>query len=203
MTRTDHFPVVHSADDRRPIAPAGLRRIGFPGVMALSPELLTIVSLASLGLAGFAVYLLVASAPKGGRKLADDRQAVHLLTQHDESIVRLRAAVRQLAGEQRRQAETMLSAVQRIGLVRYDAFEDMGGHLSFSAALLDGDGDGIVITSINGRQDTRCYAKPVQAWTSRHNLSEEEEAAIQQALATSGPAPAVPMDSRGRVRPGA
>jgi uncharacterized protein YlxW (UPF0749 family) len=171
--------------------------------MALSPELLTIVALASLGLAGFAVYLLVASAPKGGRKLADDRQAVHLLSQHDESIFRLKAAVRQLAGEQRRQAETMLSAVQRIGLVRYDAFEDMGGHLSFSAALLDGEGDGIVITSINGRQDTRCYAKPVQAWTSRHNLSEEEEAAIQQALATSAPAPAVPMDSRGRVRPGA
>ncbi|MGH2657293.1 MAG: DUF4446 family protein [Actinomycetota bacterium] len=173
--------------------------------MALSPELLTVISLASLGLAAFAVYLLVASAPKGGRKLADDRQAVHLLSQHDQAIARLKAAARQLAGEQRRQAETLMSAVQRIGLVRYDAFEDMGGHLSFSAALLDASGDGIVITSINGRQDTRCYAKPVEAWTSRHNLSEEEEAAIHQALSSSGPAPAVRLASpgRGRVRPGA
>ena len=170
--------------------------------MALSPELLTIVSLAALGLAGFAVYLLVTNTPKGGRRLADDRQAVHLLSQHDDSIVRLRAAVRQLAGEQRRQADMMMSAVQRIGLVRYDAFEDMGGHLSFSAALLDAGGDGIVITSINGRQDTRCYAKPVEAWTSRHNLSEEEEAAIQQALTSSGQEP-VGLASRGRVRPGA
>jgi uncharacterized protein YlxW (UPF0749 family) len=171
--------------------------------MALSPELLTIVSLASLGLAAFAVYLLVTNTPRGGRRIADDRQAVQLLSHHDQSIVRLKAAVRQLAGEQRRQAETMLSAVQRIGLVRYDAFEDMGGHLSFSAALLDAEGDGIVITSINGRQDTRCYAKPVEAWTSRHNLSEEEEAAIQQALTSSGQPPAVGLASRGRVRPGA
>jgi uncharacterized protein YlxW (UPF0749 family) len=171
--------------------------------MALSPELLTIVSLASLGLAAFAVYLLVTNAPRGGRRIADDRQAVQMLSQHDQAIVRLKAAVRQLAGEQRRQAETMLSAVQRIGLVRYDAFEDMGGHLSFSAALLDAEGDGIVITSINGRQDTRCYAKPVEAWTSRHNLSEEEEAAIQQALTSSGQPPAVRLASRGRVRPGA
>jgi uncharacterized protein YlxW (UPF0749 family) len=171
--------------------------------MAFSPELLTVISLASLGLAAFAVYLLVVSTPKGGRKLSDDRQAVHLLGEHDQSIVRLKAAVRQLAGEQRRQAEALMSAVQRIGLIRYDAFEDMGGHLSFSAALLDAGGDGFVITSINGRQDTRCYAKPVEAWTSRHNLSEEEEAAIQQALTSSQPAPPVRLAERGRVRPGA
>ena len=171
--------------------------------MALSPELLTIVSLASLGLAAFAVYLLAVSTPKGGRKLADDRQAVHMLSEHGQAIARLKAAARQLAGEQRRQAEALMSAVQRIGLVRYDAFEDMGGHLSFSAALLDAEGDGIVITSINGRQDTRCYAKPVEAWASRHNLSEEEEAAIQQALTSSGSTPPVRLAGRGRVRPGA
>jgi uncharacterized protein YlxW (UPF0749 family) len=171
--------------------------------MALSPDLLTIVSLSALALAAFAVYLLVVISPKGGGQLADDRQAVELLSRHEETIARLKAAVRQLAGEQRRQAEALMSSVQRVGLVRYDAFEDMGGHLSFSAALLDAEGDGIVITSINGRQDTRCYAKPVEAWTSRHNLSEEEEAAIQQALTSSGPEPVVPLASRRRVRPGA
>jgi hypothetical protein len=70
-----------------------------------------------------------------------------------------------------------------VGLVRYDAFDDMGGHLSFSAALLDAAGNGVVITSINGRQDTRCYAKPVRGGESEYNLSAEEEAAIRQALA--------------------
>ena len=76
----------------------------------------------------------------------------------------------------------MKLVVQHVGVVRFDAFEDMGGRLSFSAALLDDRGDGVVITSINGRQDTRCYAKQVRGGTSIHNLSEEEEQAIREAL---------------------
>jgi hypothetical protein len=69
-------------------------------------------------------------------------------------------------------------ALQRFALVRYDAFEDMGGRLSFSAALLDAQGDGFIITSINGRTETRTYAKPVRNLSSEHNLSEEEREAI-------------------------
>jgi uncharacterized protein YlxW (UPF0749 family) len=169
--------------------------------MALSAQVLTVLVLAAIGLSGFAVYLLIVNNPKGGRKLADDRQAVHLLTRHEESIAKLKVAVRQLAGEQQRQTELMLTALQRIGLIRYDAFEDMGGHLSFSAALLDANGDGVVVTSINGRQDTRCYAKPVEGWNSTHNLSEEEEAAIRQALTSSQPAAPVRLAAQGRGRP--
>ncbi|MGH2698119.1 MAG: DUF4446 family protein [Actinomycetota bacterium] len=77
-------------------------------------------------------------------------------------------------------------AVQRFGVVRYDAFEDMGGQLSFSAALLDDYGDGIVITSINGRTETRTYAKSVRAMKSQHNLSDEERAAIEAAVSGDG-----------------
>lgn len=82
-------------------------------------------------------------------------------------------------------AKTRL-ALQRFHMVRYDAFEDMGGRLSFSAALLDDHGDGVVITSINGRTETRTYAKPVQGLTSDHNLSEEEREAIAGAVAGYG-----------------
>jgi hypothetical protein len=74
-------------------------------------------------------------------------------------------------------------AMQKFHLVRYDAFDDMGGRLSFSAALLDDHGDGLVITSINGRTETRTYAKPVRNLQSDHNLSEEERAAIAGAFA--------------------
>ena len=77
-------------------------------------------------------------------------------------------------------------ALQRFHMVRYDAFDDMGGRLSFSAALLDDHGDGVVITSINGRTETRTYAKPVQGLTSDHNLSEEEREAIAGAVAGYG-----------------
>jgi hypothetical protein len=76
----------------------------------------------------------------------------------------------------------MAHAVQRVGMVRFDAFEDMGGKLSFSAALLDGEGSGIVLSSISSRSDSRVYAKPVERGSSRYNLSGEEEEAIRRAL---------------------
>ncbi len=156
--------------------------------MSLSPELLTVLVLLAVALSGFALFVVVNNVPKGNRALSDDKQAVVVLTKHDQDLANLKVALRQLAESQRRQAEAMLGSVQRVGLVRYDAFDDMGGHLSFSAAMLDGRGNGIVITSINGRQDTRCYAKPVQGWTSSHNLSDEEELAIQRALSSDKPA---------------
>jgi hypothetical protein len=66
----------------------------------------------------------------------------------------------------------------------------MGGRLSFSAALLDDHGDGIVMTSINGRTETRTYAKPISRLQSEHNLSNEERAAIDMAAAGDERTPA-------------
>ena len=86
-----------------------------------------------------------------------------------------------LSAQQDQQGEVGRFALQRFALVRYDAFEDMGGRLSFSAALLDDHGDGVVITSINGRTETRTYAKPVTNLTSEHNLSDEERRAVESA----------------------
>ena len=98
-------------------------------------------------------------------------------------IQRLEAAVKSLSATDRRQEGLLEGAVRRVGLVRYDAFEDVGGRLSFSCALLDARGNGVVVTSINGRQDTRVYAKPIVEAASHYNLSIEEEEAIRQALA--------------------
>nr|WP_231116000.1 DUF4446 family protein [Motilibacter rhizosphaerae] len=72
-------------------------------------------------------------------------------------------------------------SLRHVSVVRYDAFGDMGGRLSFSAALLDDGGDGLVLTSINGRTETRTYAKGVKAGRSEHTLSPEEEQAVQYA----------------------
>lgn len=169
--------------------------------MSLPPELLTVLVLLAVALGGFALFVVVNNVPKGNRSLSDDKQAVVVLTTHDQEIANLKVALRQLAEAQRRQGEGLLRTIQRVGLVRYDAFDDMGGHLSFSAAVLDGEGNGLVITSINGRQDTRCYAKPVQGWTSSHNLSEEEDMAIQRALGSVPPAqPARLTAASGRGR---
>jgi hypothetical protein len=70
--------------------------------------------------------------------------------------------------------------------VRYDAFGDMGGQLSWSAALLDDSGNGIVLTSIHGRSESRTYAKNVADWSSDQTLSPEEDDAIKTAKVQTG-----------------
>ena len=72
-------------------------------------------------------------------------------------------------------------ALRHLAVVRYDAFGDMGGHLSWSLALLDDGGNGVVLTSIHGRSDARTYAKSVAGWLSEQQLSPEESEAIEAA----------------------
>ena len=73
-------------------------------------------------------------------------------------------------------------AIQRVGVVRFDAFDDIGGKLSFVVALLNESGDGVVISTINGRQESRSYAKPIKKGSSPHTLSQEEKGAIARAM---------------------
>jgi len=69
-------------------------------------------------------------------------------------------------------------ALRHLAVVRYDAFGDMGGHLSWSLALLDDGGNGVVLTSIHGRSEARTYAKNVAGWSCEQALSPEEEEAV-------------------------
>jgi hypothetical protein len=120
--------------------------------------------------------------PEDAGPIQMDENLEAILQAYTNKMSRLEGALRRLAAEAKRQNEVVRGSVQNVGMIRYDAFEDVGGQLSFSCALLDDRGDGVVITSINGRQDTRVYAKPVKAGRSSHNLSEEETSAIRQAL---------------------
>jgi hypothetical protein len=79
----------------------------------------------------------------------------------------------------------LTDALRHVAVVRYDAFPDMGGRLSFTVALLDDAGDGLVLTSINGRTETRTYAKGVKGGRSEHSLSPEETQAIDYATRSS------------------
>ena len=72
-------------------------------------------------------------------------------------------------------------ALRHLAVVRYDAFGDMGGHLSWTIALLDDGGDGVVLTSIHGRSDARTYAKTITGWTCEQQLSPEELEALEHA----------------------
>ena len=78
--------------------------------------------------------------------------------------------------------DSLRYAIQHIGVVRYNAFFDMGSDLSFSIALLDQNGDGVVVTSIYGREESRTFAKPVKNRNSTYLLTEEEKEAIARAM---------------------
>jgi hypothetical protein len=72
-------------------------------------------------------------------------------------------------------------ALKHLAVVRYDAFGDMGGHLSWSVALADDEGNGVVLTSIHGRSEARTYAKSIAGWSCDQQLSPEEDEAIAAA----------------------
>ena len=71
------------------------------------------------------------------------------------------------------------ACLQRVNVERFDAFEDVGGEQSFAVALLDGRGDGVVLSSIYTRQDVRMYAKSVSGGRASHTLSKEERRALE------------------------
>ena len=77
-------------------------------------------------------------------------------------------------------------ALRDLAIVRYDALNEMTGQLSFSLALLNTAGDGVVLSSINGRSETRTYAKVVLGGAGTQPLSPEEEQAVRSARLGTG-----------------
>lgn len=73
------------------------------------------------------------------------------------------------------------AAISRIGLIRFDAFEDSGGAQSFALALVDDDGDGIVLSSLHSRPTTRVYVKAIRRGVADAPLSDEETRALHDA----------------------
>lgn len=154
--------------------------------LELRGSTLTLVALVAIGLSVVAVLYAIANAGRAGGAVGGrvrlDETLRGILQGQSQQIQRLERAIRALHGTDKKQQTQIEGSVRNVALLRYDAFEDVGGRLSFSCALLDDQGNGVVLTSINGRQETRVYAKPVTRGTSSHNLSLEEDEAIRRAL---------------------
>jgi hypothetical protein len=177
-------------------------------MLDLDPQLTATLAVAACVAAGLLLLLVLVQAIRMRRLVRDYRRAIDpergedvvaALGRHEETLEAIDRDVRALDARSGELREVLRGAVSRVGMVRYDAFEDMGGALSFSAALLDERGDGLVLSAINGRTETRCYAKPVVRGGSEHNLSVEEEAAIETAVRGGGVGEA-PVPSRRRRR---
>ncbi|GAA1148462.1 DUF4446 family protein [Ornithinicoccus hortensis] len=157
--------------------------------MTLSPEVLTVVAIAAAALA--VVGLLLAWRARrdhaallhrfevlwgddpGDVASVLDRQSAALGTER----TRIDGLERTVAGLR----DEVSQSLQHVAVVRYDAFGDMGGRLSFSAAVIDDRGDGMVLSSIHARGESRTYAKGIVGGRSDVTLTPEE----QQALAAA------------------
>lgn len=124
------------------------------------------IFLAGLALGVAVVALVVAVVARGGRRR--EGEGVEALP---EDVAGLRSEVAALKAE-------AAGSLRHLAVVRYDAFDGMGGQLSWSVALLDDAGDGIVLTSIAGRSEGRTYAKSITGWTGGQQLSPEEQEAV-------------------------
>ena len=136
-----------------------------PRLVGVNTALSVLALLLALGALAIAVDTRRSRSRGAGGGDADDLP---------EDALGLRQEVAALRGE-------AASALKHLAVVRYDAFHDMGGHLSWSLALLDDHGDGAVLTSIHGRNEARAYAKSITGWTCEQQLSPEEEEAVGQA----------------------
>lgn len=74
------------------------------------------------------------------------------------------------------------NTLQKIGFKKYNAFENIGNDLSFSLTLLDGNNNGVCISSIYGRSESRIFSKPIVKGKSLVNLSQEELESLNEAL---------------------
>ena len=141
------------------------------------------------------IALIVAVAALSRRVAALDRRLTGLTRGGDgqslestlqravDKVDALTSEVDQLAARSAILEIVQRKAIQRTGLVRYNPFEDTGGNQSFAVALLDAQGDGVVVSSLHARSNTRIYAKAITGGRCEAGVSEEESEALRQAMA--------------------
>jgi len=89
--------------------------------------------------------------------------------------------VEEVRREHREIASRFPTVIRHVGLVRFSPFHDTGGDQSFALALLDGRGDGVVVTALHSRNGNRLYAKPIERGRSTYALTPEEMQAMSRA----------------------
>lgn len=112
----------------------------------------------------------------------DTKNLEEFITSYLDKVDEANATSLKLIDENKRLEENIKKCVQKTGIVRYKAFENIGSDLSYSIALLDDNNDGLVLTGIYGRDHSTTYAKPIDKGISKYDLSEEEQSALKQAM---------------------
>jgi hypothetical protein len=166
------------------VSPLPAERLTLLVDLALAASLALGVAVAVLAARLRAVRRTYSSLLAGG---AGGEDLLAAVARQVEATERLRGKLNLVGRETAQLRQRVSSLVGTVGLTRYDAFPEVGGQLSWSAAFLDEAGDGVVLSTINGRSETRSYAKPVRGGRSEHSLSDEERAAIAMAMGAANP----------------
>ena len=151
------------------------------------------IAFALLALATIVLALLHARSERRWGTLlrgVDGISLESLLQEHLAERIRLEAEIESLTARVKRAENEAQSAKRHVGLVRFDAFPEVGGEQSFALVVMDDRGDGFVLSSIVGRETARVFSKPLLGGRSARELSGEEQRALREAVGM-GPRAAV------------
>lgn len=154
-------------------------RRAYPGWVDVNPELLAWITLAIASLA-----LLLAGVAWRRLRVVDRR--LRQLVEAGAPTSPERTRIEELEASLTSLRTELSQALRHVAVVRYDAFGDMGGRMSFSAAVVDDTGDGMVISSIHARGESRTYAKGIVGGDSEIVLTPEERQALDAARTGQG-----------------
>lgn len=150
-----------------------------------------VITLAAVGISILTILILIFNAWRTGRVLKNYKRLMkgmegknleEMLNFHLETVEAALAKTKSIEKTHLSINSMAENAIQNVGVVRFNAFEDTGSDLSFAVALLNHHGDGLVFSGLFGRNETRTYAKPVIKANSVYHLSSEEQEAIKIAL---------------------
>lgn len=150
------------------------------GVVAVLSVLALLLLLLTINL-----FMKVNYMKKRYRKMmtgADGSNLERMLIGHINEMKAVAEENERLKQENERIDALLQLAITRVSVVRFRAFDDMGSDLSYAVALLDSHNNGVILTSIFGREDSRSYVKPVENGTSTYALMEEEQQALDEAM---------------------
>lgn len=107
---------------------------------------------------------------------------IDCLTEQQVSLERLESALNEVQGKISEHAVTLTDCLKNVGVVRFNAFDDVGGEQSFAVVILDSKRNGVAVSSLYGRQDSRVYAKAIVDGQAERALSDEEQKALELAI---------------------
>ena len=151
--------------------------------MSAGPDAWTVGVLAAYIVLAVAVIMMAVAVRSLSQRVAassGDPRVLDRLVAAERDLSAAMRRMEHLAAKVDRLADEGQRSLQHVNLVRYDAFKELGGHLSFSLALLDARQDGVVLSALNDRDGARLYAKPIAGGRSSFTLSEEEQRALTQ-----------------------